>query len=77
MVCEATGGYERALMRVAKQRGLPLRRAHPNRALSLRPDDGQARPKTDALDARMLAAMTASKRNSQAVGYAVMMAMMI
>jgi hypothetical protein len=32
MVCEATGGYERALMRVAKQRGLPLRRVHPNRA---------------------------------------------
>jgi transposase len=32
MVCEATGGYERPLMRVAAQLGLPLRRVHPNRA---------------------------------------------
>jgi hypothetical protein len=31
MVCEATGGYERPLMRVAAQLGLPLRRVHPNR----------------------------------------------
>lgn len=58
MVCEATGGYERALMRVAKQRGLPLRRVHPNRARAF----GQmtAKPaKTDALDARMLARFAA------------------
>ncbi len=32
MVCEATGGYERPLMGVAAQLGLPLRRVHPNRA---------------------------------------------
>jgi len=32
MVCEATGGYERPLMLVAAQLGLPLRRVHPNRA---------------------------------------------
>jgi transposase len=32
MVCEATGGYERPLMQVAAQLGLPLRRVHPNRA---------------------------------------------
>jgi transposase len=32
MVCEATGGYERPLMRVAAQLVLPLRRVHPNRA---------------------------------------------
>jgi transposase len=63
MVCEATGGYERALMRVAKQRGLPLRRVHPNRARAF----GQMTArlaKTDALDARMLAefaAFTASE----------------
>jgi transposase len=58
MVCEATGGYERALMRVAKQRGLPLRRVHPNRARAF----GQMTArlaKTDALDARMLAEFAA------------------
>jgi transposase len=58
MVCEATGGYERALMRVAKQRGLPLRRVHPNRARAF----GQMTAKlakTDALDARMLAGFAA------------------
>jgi len=32
MICEATGGYERPLMLVAAQLGLPLRRVHPNRA---------------------------------------------
>jgi hypothetical protein len=32
MVCEATGGYERPLMLVAAQLGLPIRRVHPNRA---------------------------------------------
>jgi hypothetical protein len=32
MVCEATGGGERALLRVAAERALPLRRVHPNRA---------------------------------------------
>jgi transposase len=31
LVCEATGGYERDLMRVAIDRGLPLRRVHPSR----------------------------------------------
>ncbi len=58
IVCEATGGYERALMRVAKQRGLPLRRVHPNRARAF----GQMTAKlakTDALDARMLAGFAA------------------
>ena len=32
MVCEVTGGYERPLMRVVAQLGLPLRRVHPDRA---------------------------------------------
>ncbi len=32
LVCEATGGYERVLMRVAAKLALPLRRVHPNRA---------------------------------------------
>lgn len=58
MVCEATGGYERALMRVAERRGLPLRRVHPNRARAF----GQMTArlaKTDALDARLLARFAA------------------
>lgn len=58
LVCEATGGYERALMRVAMQLGLPLRRVHPNRARAF----GRACPglaKTDALDAQMLAQFAA------------------
>ena len=58
IVCEATGGYERALMRVARDLGLPLRRVHPNRARAF----GQATAKlakTDALDAQMLAKFAA------------------
>jgi transposase len=65
MVCEATGGCERALMRVAKQRGLPLRRVHPNRARAF----GQMTArlaKTDALDARMLAEFAAFTAVSRA-----------
>ena len=55
MVCEATGGYERALMQAAGALGLPLRRIHPNRARAFaRARAGLA--KTDALDARTLAA---------------------
>lgn len=50
VVCEATDGYERALMRVAGTLGLPLRRVHPNRARA------RARlAKTDELDAQILA----------------------
>ena len=62
LVCEATGGYERALMRVAKQLGLPLRRVHPNRARAF----GRASArlaKTDALDAQMLAEFAAFTAN--------------
>ena len=58
MVCEATGGYERPLMRVAAQLGLPLRRVHPNRARAFA-QARKARPKTDAIDARMLARFAA------------------
>jgi hypothetical protein len=54
MVCEATGGYERALMRVASELGLPLRRVHPNRARAFGQMTGRL-AKTDVLDARMLA----------------------
>lgn len=58
MVCEATGGYERVLMRVATRLGLPLRRVHPNRARAF----GRATARlasTDALDAQMLAKFAA------------------
>jgi len=58
IVCEATGGYERALMDVASAQGLPLRRAHPNRVHAFaRASCGLA--KTDALDAKMLAKFAA------------------
>ena len=58
IVCEATGGYERALMGVAKAQGLPLRRAHPNRVHAFaKASCGLA--KTDALDAKMLAKFAA------------------
>jgi transposase len=54
LVCEATGGYERALMKVASDLGLPLRRVHPNRARAFARATGKL-AKTDALDASMLA----------------------
>jgi transposase len=58
MVCEATGGYARALMHVAGALGLPLRKIHPNRARAF----AKARrrlAKTDAIDAETLAAFAA------------------
>jgi transposase len=58
MVCEATGGYERHLMQVAAQLGLPLRRVHPNRARAFAKASAQL-AKTDAIDARMLARFAA------------------
>ena len=58
MVCEATGGYERPLMRVAAQLGLPLRRVHPNRARAFAQAAARL-AKTDAIDARMLARFAA------------------
>ena len=58
MVCEATGGYERPLMQVAAQLGLPLRRIHPNRARAFAKAAARL-AKTDAIDARMLARFAA------------------
>ena len=58
MVCEATGGYERPLMQVAAQLGLPLRRVHPNRARAFATAAARL-AKTDAIDARMLARFAA------------------
>jgi transposase len=58
MVCEATGGYERPLMKVAAELGLPLRRVHPNRARAFAQAAARL-AKTDAIDARMLARFAA------------------
>jgi transposase len=58
MVCEATGGYERVLMRVAREVGAPLRRVHPNRARAFAQATARL-AKTDALDARTLAKFAA------------------
>ena len=58
IVCEATGGYERALMDVAQAQGLPLRRAHPNRVHAFAKASCRL-AKTDALDAKMLAKFAA------------------
>lgn len=58
MVCEATGGYERVLMQVAAERGLPLRRIHPNRARAFAQATARL-AKTDKLDAQVLARFAA------------------
>ncbi len=54
VVCEATGGYEQALMRVAERLSLPFCRVHPNRAHAYVKAFGKL-AKTDKIDARMLA----------------------
>lgn len=54
VVCEATGGYERPLMRVAQRLSLPLYRVHPNRTHAFIKAFGKA-AKTDKIDAQMLA----------------------
>ena len=54
VVCEPTGGYERAAVRWLQRTGVSVHVAHPNRVHSfVRAAGHQA--KTDALDARMLA----------------------
>lgn len=61
IVCEATGGYERSLLRVAARLALPLCRVHPNRTHAFSKVFG-ASAKTDALDAKMLARYAAATR---------------
>ena len=54
MVCEATGGYERAVVRRLRRLARALHGAHPNRVCPfVRAAGSQA--KTDALDVRRLA----------------------
>lgn len=64
IVCEATGGYERPLMRVAERLGLPICRVHPNRAHAFAKAFGKA-AKTDKIDARMLADFARATRDEQ------------
>ena len=63
VVCEATGGYEAALLAAAHDAGLPIHRADPRKAKafvrSLR-----TYGKTDALDARALAAYGLERHHS-------------
>lgn len=61
VVCEATGGYERPLMRVAARLKLPLLRVNPTRAHSFAKAFG-GHAKTDKIDARKLAAYAATVR---------------
>lgn len=62
LVCEATGGYERPLVRVAERLGLPLCRVHPNRAHAFIKAFGPS-AKTDKIDARLLAAYAQATRD--------------
>jgi transposase len=54
LVCEATGGYENALMQTAAKLSLRLRRVHPSRARAFAQATGRL-AKTDPLDAAILA----------------------
>ena len=54
VVCEPTGGYERAAVRWLQRTGVSVHVAHPNRVRSFVRAAGR-QAKTDALDARMLA----------------------
>ena len=55
LACEPTGGYERTLLTVARDLGITILRAHPNRVIAFRTSQG-IKAKTDALDARLIAA---------------------
>ena len=52
---EPTGGYERTLRRCLVEAAVPFARVHPNQLVAFRTRRG-VRAKTDALDARLLAA---------------------
>jgi transposase len=53
VVCEATGGYERALVKVLHQGQIPVSVTNPARVRAAAQAQGQ-RAKTDRIDARML-----------------------
>lgn len=56
---EPTGGYERALVAAARARGIALRRVHPNALCAFRTVH-RIGAKTDAIDARLIAAYAAA-----------------
>lgn len=53
VVCEATGGYEQAMLEDLHQAGYALHRAHPNKVRAFAKSKGLL-AKTDSIDARML-----------------------
>src|ERR1035437_6965860 len=53
VVCEATGGYERALVKLLHQEQIPVSVTNPARARAAAQGQGQ-RAKTDRIDARVL-----------------------
>lgn len=53
VVCEATGGYERPLLRFLRESGIPWTLTNPPRVRSFARSEGQ-KAKTDAIDAKML-----------------------
>lgn len=57
---EPTGGYERALRRAAKARDILFVRVHPNEIVAFRTSRA-VRAKTDAIDARLIAAFAAQE----------------
>lgn len=61
---EPTGGYERVLRRALRAAGVPFTRVHPNEITAFRQRRGK-RAKTDALDARLLAAFAAAELPSR------------
>ena len=52
-VCEPTGGYEREVVRLLRESGLPVHVAHPNKVRNFARAAGHE-AKTDVLDARVL-----------------------
>jgi transposase len=53
VVCEATGGYESKLVRFAKEKGIPIHVAHPNKVRKYAGAKGLL-AKTDKIDAHLL-----------------------
>jgi len=53
VACEPTGGYERALTRAVRERGIVFVRVHPNAVIAYRKSRG-VRAKSDRIDARLI-----------------------
>ena len=64
VACEPTGGYERTRMAVARDLGIDVLRVHPNKVIAFRASRG-IKAKTDALDARLIAAFASEQAKRQ------------